>query len=186
MYVGSYPPDSVGMVKAATEVGLKTRMFGGGMVGLQFASIMTALGPKLNGIVNYDFWVPEPTLKFEGVEAFLAKYQEAAKGKGVDPLGFYLQPYAYAYLQVLGQAITATNGMDHANIGEYIRNSEFDTVVGKVKFAPNGEWANTRVLMVQYQGVADNELATFAKAGTRVVLYPATWKSGDVNYPYAE
>ena len=186
VYVGSYPPDSVGMVKAATEVGLKTRMFGGGMVGLQFASIMTALGPKLNGIVNYDFWVPEPTLKFEGVEAFLAKYQEAAKGKGVDPLGFYLQPYAYAYLQVLGQAITATNGMDHAMIGESIRNSEFDTVVGKVKFAPNGEWANTRVLMVQYQGVADNELATFAKAGTRVVLYPAEWKSGDVNYPYAE
>ena len=186
VYVGSYPPDSVGMVKAANEVGLKTRMFGGGMVGLQFASIMTALGPKLNGIVNYDFWVPEPTLKFEGVEAFLAKYQEAAKGKGVDPLGFYLQPYAYAYLQVLGQAISATNGMDHAAIGEYIRNSEFDTVVGKVKFAPNGEWANTRVLMVQYQGVADNELATFTKAGTRVVLYPATWKSGDVNYPYAE
>ena len=186
VYVGSYPPDSVGMVKAATEVGLKTRMFGGGMVGLQFASIMTALGPKLNGIVNYDFWVPEPTLKFEGVEAFLAKYQEAAKGKGVDPLGFYLQPYAYAYLQVLGQAITATDSMDHAKIGEYIRSSEFDTVVGKVTFAPNGEWANTRVLMVQYQGVADNELATFARAGTRVVLYPATWKSGDVNYPYAE
>ena len=186
VYVGSYPPDSVGMVKAATEVGLKAKLFGGGMVGLQFASIMTALGPKLNGIVNYDFWVPEPTLKFEGVEAFLEKYQEAAKGKGVDPLGFYLQPYAYAYLQVLEQAITATNSMDHAAIGEYIRNSEFDTVVGKVSFAPNGEWAKTRVLMVQFQGVADNELATFAKAGTRVVLYPAEWKSGNINYPYAE
>ena len=90
VYVGSYPPDSVGMVKAATEVGLKAKMFGGGMVGLQFASIMTALGPKLNGIVNYDFWVPEPTLKFEGVEAFLAKYQTAAEGEGVDPLGYYL------------------------------------------------------------------------------------------------
>ncbi len=186
VYVGSYPPDSVGMVKAATEVGLNVRLFGGGMVGLQFASIMTALGPKLNGILNYDFWVPEPTLKFEGVEAFLAKYQEAAKGKGVDPLGFYLQPYAYAYLQVLEQAITATNSMDHAAIGEHMRVSEFDTVVGKVKFAPNGEWAKTRVLMVQYQGIADNELATFAKAGTRVVLYPAEWKSGDINYPYAQ
>ena len=186
VYVGSYPPDSVGMVKAATEVGLEAKMFGGGMVGLQFASIMTALGPKLNGIVNYDFWVPEPTLKFEGVEAFLEKYQKAAEGKGVDPLGFYLQPYAYAYLQVLEQAITATNGMDHAKIGEYIRSSEFETVVGKVSFAPNGEWANTRVLMVQYQGIEDNELATFAKAGTRVVLYPAEWKSGDVSYPYAD
>jgi branched-chain amino acid transport system substrate-binding protein len=186
VYVGSYPPDSVGMVKAATEVGLNVRLFGGGMVGLQFASIMTALGPKLNGILNYDFWVPEPTLKFEGVEAFLAKYQEAAKGKGVDPLGFYLQPYAYAYLQVLEQAITATNSMDHAAIGEHMRVSEFDTVVGKVKFAPNGEWAKTRVLMVQYQGIEDNELATFTKQGTRVVLYPAEWVSGTLNYPYAE
>ena len=186
VFVASYPLDSVGMVNAATEVGLKAQMFGGGMVGLQFASIMTALGPKLNGIVNYDFWVPEPTLKFEGVEAFLEKYQAAAAGKGVDPLGFYLQPYAYAYLQVLGQAIAATDGMDHAAIGEYIRSNEFDTVVGKVSFAPNGEWAKTRVLMVQYQGIQDNELATFAKAGTRVVLYPAEWKSGDIDSPYSE
>ena len=186
VFVGSYPPDSVGMVKAANEVGLKTKMFGGGMVGLQFASIMTALGPMLNGIVNYDFWVPEPTLKFEGVEAFLAKYQEAAKGQGVDPLGFYLQPYAYAYLQVLEQAISATKSMDHAKVGEYIRENEFVTVVGKVKFAPNGEWANTRVLQVQYQGVKDNELATFAKQGTRVVLYPKEWKSGEINYPYSK
>ena len=174
------------MVKAATEVGLKTKLFGGGMVGLQFASIMTALGPKLNGIVNYDFWVPEPTLKFEGVEEFLAKYQAAAEGKGVDPLGYYLQPYAYAYLQVLDQAITATGSMDHAEIGAYMRDAEFDTVVGKVKFAPNGEWAKTRVLMVQYQGIEDNELATFTKQGTRVVLYPDEWVSGTLNYPYAE
>lgn len=186
VYVGSYPPDSVGMVKAATEVGLKTRLFGGGMVGLQFASIMTALGPKLNGIVNYDFWVPEPTLRFEGVEEFLAKYQKAAEGKGVDPLGYYLQPYAYAYLQVLDQAITATGGMDHAEIGEHMRGAEFDTVVGKVRFAPNGEWAKTRVLMVQYQGIEDSELATFTRPGTRVVLYPDEWVSGTIDYPYAE
>ncbi|NIR46813.1 MAG: ABC transporter substrate-binding protein, partial [Gemmatimonadetes bacterium] len=59
VYVGSYPPDSVGMVKAANEVGLKAKLFGGGMVGLQFAAIQKNLGPMLNGIVNYDFWVPE-------------------------------------------------------------------------------------------------------------------------------
>ena len=186
VFVASYPPDSVGMVNAATEIGLKAKLFGGGMVGLQFASIMTALGPKLNGIVNYDFWVPEPTLKFKGVEEFLAKYQAAAVGKGVDPIGYYLQPYAYAYLQVLDQAITATGSMDHAEIGKYMRDAEFDTVVGTVKFAPNGEWAKTRVLMVQYQGIEDNELATFTKQGTRVVLYPAEWVSGTLNYPYAQ
>ena len=39
-------------------------------------SLLTSLGPMLNGIVNYDFWVPEPTLDFPGIEEFLAKYQE--------------------------------------------------------------------------------------------------------------
>ena len=186
VYVGSYPPDSVGMVKAATEVGLKTKMFGGGMVGLQYASIEKALGPKLNGIINYDFWVPAPTLKFKGVDAFLAKYQKEAKGKGVDPLGYYLPPYAYAYLQVLQQAIQATKSLDQAKIGAYMRKASFHTVVGPVKFAPNGEWAKSRALMVQFQGIKDNKLSTFEKPGTRVVLYPSAWKSGNVEYPYAK
>ena len=106
------------------------------MVGLQYATIMTALGPKLNGIVNYDFWVPEPTLNFEGVEAFLKKYQAAAKGKGVDPLGYYLPTYAHAYLEVLGQAVKATNSIDHGKLAEHMRKTTYDTVVGKVKFAP--------------------------------------------------
>src|SRR4051812_43920222 len=30
VFVGSYPPDSAGMVRAANEVGLKTKLFGGG------------------------------------------------------------------------------------------------------------------------------------------------------------
>ena len=186
VYVGSYPPDSVGMVKAAAEVGLQAKMFGGGMVGLQYASIMGALGTRLNGIVNYDFWVPEPTLKFAGVEAFLEKYQAQAKGAGVDPLGYYLPPYAYAYLQLLEQSVTATKSLSHEKIGKHMQTATFDTVVGKVKFAPNGEWARTRALMVQYQGIASGELEQFTKAGTRVVLYPKEWVSGKLNYPYSD
>ncbi len=130
VYVGSYPPDSVGMVRAAHEVGLKPKLFGGGMVGLQYAVFLTKLGPMLNGIVNYDFWVPEPTLKFSGIEAFLKKYQERAAKVGVDPLGHYLPPWAYAYLEVLGQAIEATKSTDQKKVGDYIRTHEFNTIVG--------------------------------------------------------
>ena len=186
VYVASYPPDSVGMVKAATEIGLKTKLFGGGMVGLQYTSIMQSLGPKLNGIVNYDFWVPEPTLRFEGVDAFLKKYQAAAKGKGIDQLGYYLPPYAHAYIDILGQAVKATNSLDHGKLAEHMRKTTFKTVVGAVKFAPNGEWAKTRTLMVQYQDIEDNNIETFTKAGTRVVLYPKDWVSGKLRYPYTE
>jgi branched-chain amino acid transport system substrate-binding protein len=184
VYVASYPPDSAGMIKAANEVGLKTKLFGGGMVGLQFASLLTSLGPQLNGVVNYDFWAPVPTLKFEGVEAFLKKYQAKATGEGVDPLGHYLPPYSYAYLQVLGQAIEGAKTIDQAKVAAYIHANTFDTVVGKVKFAKNGEWASSRVLMVQYQNIKDNSLDQFNQPWSRAVLYPKEWKSGDIAYPF--
>jgi branched-chain amino acid transport system substrate-binding protein len=186
LFVASYPPDSVGMVLAAHEVGLKPRLFGGGMVGLQFAAFQTKLGPKLNGIVNYDYWVPEPTLDFPGVTEFLRKYQVQAEKAGVDPLGHYLPPWAYAYLQVLGQAIETAKSLDQKTVGEYIRAHEFETIVGKVKFGPNGEWEKSRVLMVQYQNIKGTDIGQFAGPGKRVVLYPEEWKSGTLIYPYAE
>ncbi len=184
VYVGSYPPDSVGMVKAANEVGLAAKMFGGSMVGLQFAAIQKNLGPMLNGIINYDFWVPEPTLDFPGVKEFLAKYQDAAKGKGVDPLGHYLPPYAYAYLQVLGQSVQAVKSLDQAKLAAHMHKTTFETVVGKVKFGSNGEWAKSRVLFVQFRDVQPNNLEQFAGPGKRIVLHPKEWKSGEIVYPY--
>ena len=119
--VASYPPDSVGMVRAVNEVGLKTKMFGGGMVGLQYASIKTQLGPLLNGIVDYDFWEPAKTLQFPGVVDFLKKYQAKAAGAGVDPLGYYLPPFAYANLQVLAEAVDATKSLDQDKLADYLR-----------------------------------------------------------------
>ncbi|MGH8740413.1 MAG: amino acid ABC transporter substrate-binding protein [Burkholderiales bacterium] len=184
VYVGSYPPDSVGMVKAASEVGLKTKMFGGGMVGLQYASIQQNLGPLLNGIVNYDFWVPEKTLNFPGIEAFLQKYQAKAKGQGVDPLGHYLPPWAYAYLEVLGQSVQATKSLDHGKLAAHMHKTTFDTVVGKVRFGKNGEWATSRALQVQFRGIKPNNLEQFNDPGTRVVLHPKEFRSGDIVYPY--
>ena len=186
VYVGSYPPDSVGIVKAAHETGLKTKLFGGGMVGLQFAMIQKNLGPMLNGVVNYDFWVPERTLNFPGVIQFLAKYQEAAKDKGVDPYGHYLPPFAYAYLQVLGQAVEATKSLDHGKLADHMRKTAYDTVVGKVKFGKNGEWAQTRVLMVQFRDVQKDNLEQFNAPGKRIVITPKEWKSGDLVFPYRQ
>src|SRR6202042_162215 len=76
--VASYPPDSVGMIRAANEVGLKTKLFGGGMVGLQSTAIKVQLGPLLNGIVDYDFWLPWSKLASLESLAFLKQYQAEA------------------------------------------------------------------------------------------------------------
>jgi branched-chain amino acid transport system substrate-binding protein len=186
VFVGSYPPDSAGMVRAANELDLQTKLFGGGMVGLQYASLQTALGPLLNGIVNYGFWVPEPTLNFPGIQEFLAKYQARAVGQGVDPLGYYLPPFAYAYVQILGDAVNAVGSLDQQALAEYIHKTTFDTVVGPVKFGANGEWATSRVLMVQFQNIANGDLQQFKKAGTQVVVYPKEWVSGGLKFPYTE
>jgi branched-chain amino acid transport system substrate-binding protein len=186
VYVASYPPDTVGMVRAAHEVGLKTRMFGGGMIGLAFAPIKQQLGPLMNGIVAYDVYVPEPTMKFPGIENFIKTYQGKAQAEGVDPLGFYLPPFAYAELQVLADAITNVGSLDQAKIAEYIHKTTFHTVVGDVKFAENGEWEKSRLIFVQYQGVAGNDIDQFRHPGKAVILYPPELKSGEFRYPYTE
>jgi branched-chain amino acid transport system substrate-binding protein len=186
VFVASYPPDSAGMVRAANEVGLRTRIFGGGLVGPQFAALKTQLGPLLNGVVNYEFYVPELNKRFPFLEQFLAKYQARAVVEKVDPLGFYLPPYAYAMMQVLEQAIKATGGLDQAKLAEYIHKSEFDTFVGKVRFAKNGEWASSRVMMTQYNGIKGNDVEQFKKSGHVTVLYPTEYKTGSVKAPYHE
>jgi branched-chain amino acid transport system substrate-binding protein len=186
VFVASYPPDSVGMLRAAHEVGLQPKIFGGGMVGLMFTTVMTSMGPMLNGVVNYDFWAPEPPfLAIGGVKEFLKEYQARAEKAGVDPLGYYLPPYSYALVQVLGQAVEATKGLDQQKIADYIRANEFNTIVGKVKFGKNGEWARGRTLMVQYQKIQGTGIDQFRGPGKKVVLYPDEFKSGSLIYPYA-
>ena len=185
VFVASYPPGSTGMILAAHEIGLEPKMFGGGMVGLHFTSLLTKLGPKLNGIVDYGFWVPEPTMKFPGIDAFLQKYQPAAVKAGVDPLGFYLPPWAYANMQVLAKAIEGTKGLDQGKIADYIHANEFDTVVGKVKFGPDGEWAKDRTVAIQFQNIKGNDVEQFRQPGKQVVLWPDEYKSGTLIYPYS-
>jgi len=186
VFVASYPPDSVGMLRAAHEVGLQPKIFGGGMVGLMFTTVMTSMGPLLNGVVNYDFWAPEPTmLAVPGVKEFLKEYQLRAEKAGVDPLGYYLPPYSYAVGQVLGQAVEATKSLDQQKIADHIRATEFGTIVGKVKFGKNGEWARGRTLMVQYQKIQGTGVDQFRGPGKKIVLYPDDLKSGTIIYPYS-
>ncbi|MDO8533778.1 MAG: amino acid ABC transporter substrate-binding protein [Xanthobacteraceae bacterium] len=180
----SYPPDSVGMVRAVNEVGFKPKMIGGAMVGLQNTAIKTSLGPLLNGFTNYDFWLPVPKLIFPGVADFMNKYQARAAAEGVDPLGYYMAPQAYSQLQVLQQAVEGTKSLNDDKIADYIRTSTFKTVLGDVKFDKSGEWAQSRVLQVQFQNVKGNDAAQFKEMGTQIVLTPTEYSSGKVIYPY--
>jgi branched-chain amino acid transport system substrate-binding protein len=182
--INSYPPDSVGMVRAVNEIGFKPKMIGGAMVGLQATAIKTQLGPLLNGFTNYDFWLPVPKMDFPGVADLIKRYQARAGAEGVDPLGYYMAPWGYAQLQVLQQAVEGTKSLDDAKLGDYIRANTFKTVVGDVKFGAKGEWAESRVLQVQFQHVKGNDVGQFKDMSTQVVVSPAQYESGKVIYPY--
>jgi branched-chain amino acid transport system substrate-binding protein len=186
VFVASYPLDSVGMVRAATELNLKTQLFGGGMVGLQYAMFLQQLGEKLDRVVNYHLYVPSSTMSFPGIENFLKAYQARAPQHGTDPLGFYQPPFAYAAMQILEQAVKATGTLDDGKLAEYVHQNEFDTIVGKIRFDAKGEWATPRLLMIQYQNIQGNNLDQYRLPGKVVILYPPQYKDGELQHPFSQ
>jgi branched-chain amino acid transport system substrate-binding protein len=181
----SYPNSSVGMLQSAHELGLKPKMMGGGMVGLQYTAIKGKLKTELNGIINYETWVPSPKLMTPAA-AFFKKYQ--ARAKGIDPLGYYLGGWGYAYLQVLADGVNGAKSLDDDKVADYLRTHTFDTIMASgIKFGKNGEWTKSGMLQVQYHGITDAaNLETWRGMSYQTVLTPGDEATGKVIYPYAK
>jgi len=183
----SYPLSSVGITLSANELGLKPKMFGGAMVGLQATVFKDKLKSKLNGIVNYDNWVPSAKMMAPAAD-FFKKYQARAPGIGIDPLGYYLGGWGYAYLQVLQQAVEGAKSINDDKVADYLRSHEFNTIMSNgIKFGKNGEWVKARQLQVQYHGITDAaNLETWRGMSYQTVVAPADEATGKVIYPYAD
>ncbi len=186
VYVASYPPDSAGILRAVNEIGVadSVKIFGGGMVGLQFASVMENLGSLLNGVVNYNTWLPEKSMYFDGTKEFFDKYTKRAIAAKVDPLGYYLAPFGYEMGQLVEAAVNATKSLDQKGIAKYLHANVVNTIVGPVDFAEDGEWKQTKTLMAQFRGVVDKNVEQFRQSGKQVILSPASLKSGDLISPF--
>ena len=152
--VCSYPLSSVNMVQAINEANYKPKMIGGAMVGLQATVFKNKLGPKLNGIVNYETWVPSDKMMAPAA-AFFKTYQEQAKGAGVDPLGYYLGGWGYAYINMLGEAVAATKSVNDDKIADWLRKTTHKTIMGDWSYGANGEWTKSGMMQVQYHGIKE-------------------------------
>jgi branched-chain amino acid transport system substrate-binding protein len=188
VFVASYPNDSVAILRAVNEIGVgdSVKVFGGGMVGLQFTPIWTSLGPLLNGVVNYTGWAPEKTMEFPGIKDFLARYSKRAVEAKVDPLGFYLPPYSYAIGQMIEQAVTETKSLDQKVLAKYLHTHELKTIVGPIRFNEFGERANPATPTVQFRGVSGNDFAQFRESGKQVILHPVQYKTGEAIVPFSK
>jgi branched-chain amino acid transport system substrate-binding protein len=186
LFVAAYPPDSVGIVRAANEIGLTPKMFGGAFIGLLVTPIKVQLGPLMSGIVNNEVFLPALSLTFNGTKEMMAKYQAAAKDAGIDPLGPAFPPLGYAAGQVLAEAVEGTESLDQKTLADYMHTHTFSTVVGDIKFGKDGEWAKSRVFFTQFQHVTPNSLDQFKDSSHEVIVWPKEYQTGDMIYPYAD
>ena len=185
VFVAAYPPDTVGIVRAANEIGLTPKMFGGTMIGLLITPIKTQLGPILNGLVIMESFVQAPTFNFPGVADVLKRYRAVAAGEKIDQLGYGFVPFGYAAGQVLAQAVEGTNSLDQSKLAAYMHSHKFATVVGDIEYGKDGEWTEARTVFTQFQRVAPNDFEQFASGKVQPVLWPPQYKTGDIIYPYA-
>ena len=186
LFLCSYLADSIGLVRTIHAHPFRPKLVGGAMIGPQNTAVKTALGPLLNGFVNYEYWVPTPKRMFPSVQEMLNTYQARASDAGVDLLGHYMAPLAYAQMQVVAQAVQATGGFDDASLSAYARGATFHTVMGDIRFGVNGEWAEPRVLQVQFQGISGHDVSQFRNGSRQIVVSPSNFVSGKLGYPYAE
>ncbi len=122
VFVASYPPDSACMVRAANEVGLKTKQFGGAMIafpvapssGVVFAAGITpvtrvnynAIAPSSQGSLSYN-------LRFRGSGGLSAAQAGLSASVGSDlQVGAKFQYYFGTIHHVVEQTFSTTDNSD--------------------------------------------------------------------------
>ena len=142
-------------------------------------------GPKLNGIIDYDWWIPAPTMQFPGILDFLKKYQAKAPAEG--RRSARLVPAALCLCQPAGPRRGGGGRQDPRpdKLADYIRTQPFKTIVGDITFGKDGEWSKPRVLEVQWQNIKSNNLDEFKDTKTEVILEPEEYRTGKVITPYS-
>ena len=183
LYIGSYPLDSVGLIRSARELRFAPRLLGGGMVGTQSAALKAELGALLDDVVSYELYVPAAEKFFPRIAPLLKRYQPRAAAAGVDALGYYMPAFVYASLETLSQAVSQV-GLDQDKLAHYLHATAFETVVGRISFGPDGEWTQPRMLTVQFRGIKGHDLAQFTEPGAEVILDPPQYKTGTLHYPF--
>jgi branched-chain amino acid transport system substrate-binding protein len=186
VFVGAYPPDNVGIIRAANEIGLSPKMFGGAMIGMLVTPIKVQLGPIANGLIVSENFAAALAPSIPGSADFLKRYGAKAAAAGIDPLGFAWGPFAYAAGETLAQAVTATKSLDDDKLAAYMHQASFKTVAGDFSFAKDGEWSKTRQVWTQVQNALPNNLDQFRDGKAQPILWPADVKTGTIIYPYGD
>ena len=184
VYIGAYPPDNVGIIRAANEIGLRPKIMGGAMIGMLVTPIKVQLGPIANGLITGENFAAASAVQIAGAADFLKRYGERAVVAKIDPLGFAWGPFAYSAGQVLEQAVTAIKSLDQDRLAEYMHEAKFKTISGDFSFGKDGEWSTSRMLWTQVQHAQPNNLEQFRNGSAQPIVWPPEARTGTLIYPY--
>lgn len=135
VYIISYSSDAMGIMKAINEVGFHPKKIG--------ASVVGPLGLRV---------------VCTGIEDLMEKYLSHTSCIEADILGYYIAPQAYAQLQILEQAVTATKSLNDAKLIGHTHEAVFKTVLGEIKFNRNGECMTPQMVQIQLQSVSTHDI----------------------------
>ena len=185
--ISSYPSDSVGIIRSANELGLKTKMFGGNMTGPQSTSIKTSLGPMLNGIITFDWWLPSPKMRSPGSMEFLEEISGAGRPARASIRSAIISgPGPMRGCRCWARRSKGPRASTRRRLPTTSATTPFKTVVGDVKFGKKGEWDKARILTVQFQNISGTSVDDFRDGKGEVVIGPEEYKAGDAILPYTE
>jgi branched-chain amino acid transport system substrate-binding protein len=184
VFIGAYPPDNVGIIRAANEIGLSPKMMGGAMIGMLVTPIKVQLGPAADGLITGENFPAAAAASIPGAADFLKRYSAKATAAHIDPLGFAWGPFAYSAGQVLAQAVTETKSLDHDKLAAYLHKASFKTVSGSFSFGKDGEWSKARMDWTQVQNAKPNDLEQFRTGMAQPIVWPLEAKTATLIYPY--
>ena len=167
VYIGAYPPDNVGIIRAANEIGLRPKIMGGAMIGMLVTPIKVQLGPIANGLITGENFAAASAGQIAGAADFLKRYGERAVAAKIDPLGFAWGPFAYSAGQVLEQAVAATKSLDQDRLAEYMHKASFKTVSGDFSFGKDGEWSTSPHVLDTDSERADPTISNSSETAAR-------------------
>ena len=142
------------------------------MVGLQATVFKKRLGAKLNGIVNYETWVPSEKMMAPARASSSRSTRRAPAPKASIRSATISAAGAMPTSACSGEAIEGAKSIEDDKIADYIRKTTFKTIMGDWSYGPGGEWTKSGMMQVQYHGIkraardlAGHELPDRAHAG---------------------
>jgi len=157
----SYPPDTFLVTAQAREIAFNPKAFYAS-VGTAFPIYRDKLGPTVEGVMGLGTLNPKTSAAAKAYfDAHVARHKKEPDR--------WASAHAWAALQVMEQAV-AKAGLDRKALRDAIASSEFDTVIGKVRFR-NGENVSTPGVVSQWQS-GEFEVVWPPDRATAPIMYP--------------